>query len=127
MAAQLAIVGVPGCGKTTLAFKLATVFQLPVFGTDAFVDEPWDNQPALVLEAWSRWGIIEGITVARLFRRGFKPDCVLWILGGDAGKQTASLRSLIDRGLSEYDGRVVTVPYRPKLDTVLWALGGGVE
>lgn len=123
MSAQLAIVGLPGTGKTTLADGLGTALGLDVLHTDEFKDFPWDTQADLALTSAPGFGIIEGITVARLFRRGFKPDCVVRILGGS----NPSMASLIKRGLDEYEGRVVVVPHRPKLDTVLWALGQGVE
>jgi adenylate kinase family enzyme len=119
----LAIVGLPGAGKTTLAKALGAHLGLPVLHSDEYNELPWEEQADAVLAAIPARGIVEGVTVPRLFRRGFAPDAVVYILGGTAGSRTNSLRSGIDRGLREYGGRVITVPHRPALDTVLWALG----
>lgn len=120
--AQLAIVGLPGAGKTTLALKLRDVLGLWTIHTDAVKDRPWEEQPDLLMATIPDRCIVEGITVARLFRRGFEPDCVVWMLGGDH-RATKSLQSLINRGLGEYSGRVIVVPKWADVRTVLWKLG----
>lgn len=125
MTAQLAILGLPGSGKTTLALALGAVLELPVLHTDEFQSEPWEKAPDLVMARLQPVCIVEGITVARLFRRGFKPDCVIRILGGAENKRRASLQSLIKRGLDEYEGRVVVLPNRPSVLTAMRALGSG--
>lgn len=119
MKAQLAIVGQPGVGKTTLASALGEHLGLHVVSTDMFMVLPWVEQADAAMLAVPERGIIEGITVARLFRRGFVPDAVLYVLGGE----NKSIASLIKRGLEEYSGRVVCLPWRSGLDTALWALG----
>lgn len=120
--ATLAIVGLPGSGKTTLAKSIGNALGIQVVHTDAFKNMPWSAQPDAAMLALPKVSyILEGVTVARLFRRGFKPDCVVHIQGGNA---VTSMAALIKRGLSEYRGRVVTLPSRPSLKAALLALGG---
>ncbi len=121
--AQLAIVGLPGTGKTTLATALGAALGLPVLHTDDFKALPWDVQAAAALEAAPQRGIVEGVTVARLFRRGFVPDCVVHLVGNGGRTSAGSMRSLIQNGLHEYTGRVLHVPERPSVEDVLRLLG----
>ncbi len=125
MKAQLAIVGLPDVGKTTLANKLGPALGLPVLCTDVFMTLPWADQADAAMELVRPRCIIEGITVARMFRRGFNPDCVLYVLGGDA--HLKAIASLVKRGLEEYSGRVVCLPWRPGLDTALALIGAGLD
>lgn len=120
--AKLAIVGLPGCGKTTLATALGEALRLPVLHTDVFKESRWAEQADAAYEASKLEPqlIVEGITVARMFKRGFAPDAVLWILGG---RDVTNMRTLIDAGLALHSGRVITLPQWPSLDAALWALG----
>lgn len=122
--AQLAIVGLPGSGKSTLALALGRALGIDVLPTDAWMNIPWAEQAdAAVLALPAHSCIVEGITVARMFKRGFEPDCVIYILGGDPARSKNSLRSLIENGLNLYSGRIITLPQWPSLETALWALG----
>lgn len=123
MTAQLAIVGLPGCGKTTLADKLGAHLGLRVLHTDDYRGLPWEEQADACVVALPGWGVVEGVTVCRLFKRGFEPDCVLWILGGDPARSPVGLRTQLENGLAVYGGRIVTLPEKPSLETALWALG----
>jgi hypothetical protein len=125
--AQLAIVGLPRTGKTTLAVGLADALDLPVLHTDDFKDQPWEDQANAAMLAVPARGLIEGVTVARMFRRGFRPDAVLWIMGTTGAPSDRSLRALLVRGMTEYDGRILRLPMRPTVDAALWALGQGFE
>jgi shikimate kinase len=133
--ATLAIIGMPGTGKTTLANAIGDVLRLDVFHTDDFKDLPWSQQAdhaMATIPNFAKAGafIIEGITVARLFRRGFLPDCVIYFAGGGA-IASPSLQSLLVRGLLDYDkalvrghvGRVLHVPEHADSETVLWLMG----
>jgi adenylate kinase family enzyme len=102
----IAIVGLPRSGKTTLSELIAESVGLSVLHTDDFRKLPWDKAADAALAAISGHGIVEGITVARLFRRGFKPDLVIHLTGG---RQLPSMESLIKRGLSEYTGTTIHI------------------
>lgn len=121
---RYAIVGLPGCGKTTLAKAMQAEFVgWDLLHTDDFADLPWDVQADHAMLALPRIVqpryIVEGITVARMLRKGFDPDVVIWILGG---RKLPGMQKLVDNGLDAYGGRIVTLPYRPSLDAALWAL-----
>lgn len=122
--AQLAIVGLPQTGKTTLGNALAAHLGLGCCHTDQFMNVPWSEQADEAMKYMPVRGIVEGITVARLFRRGFEPDCVVHLVSDPSWVRTGSMASLVRRGLSEYRGRVITLPAKPKLTTALAALGG---
>lgn len=125
--AQLAIVGLPGSGKTTLSIKLVNALNLTALHTDDYAWVSWAEQPdaamAGIAELLPDGGIVEGFTVCRMFKRGFEPDCVLYILGCDEKRTPKGLRTQLERGLDLYAGRVITLPKWPSLETALWALG----
>lgn len=125
MSAVLAIVGLPGCGKTTLALKLGTALGLPTVHTDVLKEQPWDVQPGAGMDLVREHPqlIIEGFTVCRMFKRGFEPDAVIYILGSDPKRTPRGLRTQLERGLDLYAGRVLTLPKWPSVETALWALG----
>ncbi len=123
MKAQLAIVGLPGCGKSTLSWKLGSALGLDVVHTDDMKGLPWSEQPDAVMSLVRAQCIVEGFTVCRMFKRGFEPDCVLYVLGSDAARTPKGLRTQLERGLDLYAGRVITLPKWPSLETALWALG----
>lgn len=128
--AQLAVVGLPRTGKTVLSLALGDALDLPVLHTDDFRRLPWEEQADASMLAVPARGIVEGITVARMFRRGFAPDAVLWIMGTTGAPSDKALRSLLARGVGEYEdrgGRVLRLPMRPSVDAALWALGQGFE
>jgi adenylate kinase family enzyme len=133
VSAVLAIVGLPGSGKSTLAKALGNALGVRTFHTDDFKDFPWNEQPEAVLEDLGLFMqansavIVEGFTVCRLFKRGFEPDCVIYILGSDPARTPKGLRTQLERGLDLYAGRVLTLPQHPTLETALWALGGDIE
>lgn len=131
MSAVLAITGLPGSGKTTLGCALAAALNLQELHTDAYKDAPWDEQPERALATLQRIGfdprgngwLVEGITVARMFRYGFRPDCVLHLLGG---REHPGLPALLQRGLVDFrntNGRIVTLPQYPSVRAALLALG----
>jgi dephospho-CoA kinase len=112
---MIAIMGLPGSGKTTLA---ATMGLTPVVNTDEFRNLPWADAPAAVMLAIEarRPEVVEGITVARLFRRGFKPRTVIHCLGGI---NMPSIASLIKRGLREVPPgtQIIEVNFFPERST----------
>jgi hypothetical protein len=128
--AQLAIIGLPGTGKTTLADALGAALELPVLHTDDFAGLKWAVQADAAMEAIPARGIVEGVTVARLFRRGFLPECVVYLAGGGR-LASPQLLALMNNGLLDYDlalvrghcGRVLHVPELASADTVLWLMG----
>jgi hypothetical protein len=126
MNAVLAITGLPGAGKTTLADALGVALNLPVMHTDDYKDQPWAEQAPLctarLLEAYPFSCIVEGLTVARMFRYGFRPHAVIHILGGRE-PVSASLRSLVSNGMIAFNGRIVTLPKHPSVREALSALG----
>lgn len=129
--AQLAIIGLPGTGKTTLARALGQALQLPVLHTDEYNGLAWKAQADAVLADVPDRGIVEGVTVPRLFRRGFLPQCVVFLAGSGGRPASPQLLSLNTNGLLDYDlalsrghcGRVLHVPERADVDTVLWLMG----
>lgn len=130
--AVCAIVGLPGTGKTTLGNALAAHLGLGCCHTDQFMTVPWSEQADEAMRYMPVRGLVEGITVARLFRRGFTPDCVIHLTGHSefgyslaAKAASRALGSLVRRGLSEYAGRVLTLPARPDVAAVLRAIGAG--
>ncbi len=114
----VAILGLPGSGKTTLANKLANALNLTVLHTDDFKSMPWSKaaDAAMAAIANGTYGVVEGITVARLFRRGFEPSLVLVLAGG---KPMPAMSSLISRGLREYRGVRLHLVGRPPVSEVL--------
>lgn len=126
--ATVAIVGLPGCGKTTLAAELGRRLCLPVLNTDKFRDSPWDMQADLAMLALPEQGVVEGVTVSRMMRRGFHPDCLIHIAGGRE-PINAGLRTLITNGTVEYTnslhdlpGRVVLLTKYPNPDAAILSL-----
>jgi hypothetical protein len=128
--ATLAIVGLPGCGKTTLADKLGAALGLAVVHTDMYRDASWEVQPTLCMGEVACTHdslVVEGLTVCRMFKRGFEPDAVIYILGSDPARTPKGLRTQLENGLNLYAGRIITLPKWPSLETALWALGGGTD
>ncbi len=73
---RIAIVGVPGSGKTTYATKLSVQYALPVMHTDDLRGDSWSLQgthTAQLLNQPGGW-IIEGVTVARGLRKWLKAN-----------------------------------------------------
>lgn len=126
MSAVLAITGLPGSGKTTLADALGHVLDIHVFHTDYHIAASWDEQPDLCLksarclQSLVRPVVVEGLTVARMFRYGFNPDCLIVLSGGRPHK---SLPSLLENGIRSYRGRVIHLPQYPGVAAALRALG----
>jgi hypothetical protein len=48
-------------------------------------------------------------------------------MGTTGAPSDRSLRALLVRGMTEYDGRILRLPMRPTVDAALWALGQGFE
>jgi adenylate kinase family enzyme len=101
----VAILGLPKSGKTTLAESLSKLHGASVLHTDDYKHLPWKDAPDAILARYTADGpdIIEGITVARMFRRGLRPKAVVYIAGGPPMPQMAGL---IKRGLTEIDHSV---------------------
>ncbi len=81
---KLAIVGGPNAGKTTFAASLPfPKFYRPIFHTDSFMNLPWEDQPAAIIEYLDDRDafIIEGVQVARALRKGLMVDAVIFIRG----------------------------------------------
>lgn len=128
--AVIGIIGLPGCGKTTLALELGRRLELPVLHTDKYRDAPWAHQADLAVLAAPERGIVEGLTVARMIRRGFHPDCLLLVDCPPMGVGENSLYAIITNGVREYEntlstlpGRVIRLPRFPSPSAVLTSMG----
>ena len=96
---RIAIVGVPGAGKTSLATQLGKQHQIPVRHTDALRSLSWKGQgaaSAALLNEGSEW-ILEGVQVARGLRR--------WLRANDAGKPVDTLIVMRNSRGEETGGR----------------------
>lgn len=74
---RIAIVGGPRTGKSTLA---RVVRGRPVISTDDYMELPWEEVPAAVIDAATGAGasfVVEGVQVARALRRGLEVDAVV--------------------------------------------------
>lgn len=74
---RVAIVGGPRTGKTTFA---RSVRDRPVISTDDYMDLPWEDVPAKVIEAAAAAGasfVVEGVQAARALRKGLEVDAVI--------------------------------------------------
>jgi predicted GTPase len=74
---RVAIVGGPRTGKSTLA---NAVRDRPVIPTDSYMDLPWEDVPAKVIEAAGAAGgrfVVEGVQAARALRKGLEVDAVI--------------------------------------------------
>jgi hypothetical protein len=77
---RVAVVGGPGCGKTTAVAK-CVIHELStrkILHTDDFKSLPWSDQPLKIIE-WADKNhsfLIEGIQVARALRKGLQVDFV---------------------------------------------------
>lgn len=92
---RIGIVGYPGCGKTTLAAQ----FDRPVVHTDDYLPLGHTAVPGAILstlEGLHDGYVVEGTSVARLFERGWKPDLVIYMKGGNNRADCSSIRKMID-------------------------------
>lgn len=98
------IVGYPGAGKTTLSESLGGAISLPVIHTDDYLNLPHETQPRAILDdlrgLWETGYIVEGTSVVRLFQRGWQPDLLIFIRGGDMGPACRSIRKMIDNKMN---------------------------
>ena len=83
----VAVTGYPGSGKTTFAKALG----LWRISTDDYINN-WEflEMPKKMIEHIEMLAasddepiVIEGVLVARMLRKGWKPNTVIWIEGGD--------------------------------------------
>ena len=74
---RVAIVGGPHTGKSTFA---RSVRDRPVIATDDYINLPWEDVPAKVIEAAGAAGpafVVEGVQAARALRKGLEVDAVI--------------------------------------------------
>lgn len=107
----IAIVGLPGSGKTTLANRMGQDMELPVTHTDVLKELPWDEQAIAALQLLQGFsGIVEGVTVQRLFRKGLVPTLTLVMPNPpNIPKTHAALISGLVRGIAECKGPLAHV------------------
>lgn len=78
MPKKIAIIGRPGVGKTYLANKLAKDQNLKNISTDDYIGSvPFEDVPTKImtdLETVDQDYVVEGVQVARMIKKGFKPD-----------------------------------------------------
>lgn len=78
---QIAIVGRPGVGKTTLAEKIAKELGLSLVSSDTYIKTTdFEEVPDKIIEAIKDIPgdgvVVEGVQVSRMLKRGWKPDKV---------------------------------------------------
>lgn len=81
---DIAIVGVPRTGKTTLAHDLAAVTGHVVVSSDDYLRGrvDWKGVPERVIESLTELPTIcEGVQVARMFSRGYQPGRLIYLAG----------------------------------------------
>lgn len=110
---KIAIVGRPRVGKTTLGLQLSGQYKLPLVHADDFIGlTTFEHQPDLIVaDLMDRdTYIIEGVQVARCFKRGLKPEIVIWLEAAiPLDSRHKSLATIVDRSMQEYTGEVVRV------------------
>ena len=102
----IAITGLPGAGKTTLARKLGGA----IIHTDDYMNEySFKDLPTMLIkllnETYSGNIIVEGVQVARMLRTGHRegiwtPDTVIWIADGDFDNKMAPT---IERAFNDWE------------------------
>lgn len=105
---RIAIIGGPGCGKTTLANKLSEIYGIPATHLDAFHHlENWqirdeNERDRLILEVMSKeqW-IIDGTYPTTLKQRLEMADMVIWLDYSTLAQLKGIFQRLIKNGGKE--------------------------
>jgi len=105
---RIALVGGPKTGKTTLAKLIA---HPNTYHTDELKHLPWHSQATAWLEELSNVDsfLVEGVTVARMLRKGLEVDVVVYLQ--EAKVQRTAKQEALAKGVDTvYKGLSVTVP-----------------
>ncbi len=111
MSNVIAIMGLPGSGKTYLGNKLSLALGLDIIHTDVLKAIPWADQAdgaMALLDGFT--GIVEGVVVQRLFRRGLVPVLTLVMPPPPViPKNYAGIAAGLSRGIRECTGPLAHV------------------
>lgn len=103
----IAIAGRPGIGKTTLAEKISKSFGHKVISTDKFIERSsFKESPEIIMSAVDKETenlVVEGVQVARMLKKGFKPDLVIEIeCSKECEKRHRGLASMVENSMTAF-------------------------
>lgn len=111
---RIGITGLPGTGKTQVANTLSKYLDLEVQHTDAYKHMLWEEQPVAAMDKLLPACIIEGVTVARMLKRGFNPDVLIYLVGPGRGVRSMPwLQTYVRLYEESAVGRVVRMSQLP--------------